>query len=284
MRCWRSRVWLLIIIIAVVGCGKDPRQTTEQAKPPLTYTAEERALLDSYVGGLAEIAKKSPTADSLLAFYWRAATLARPFADGQVQVLEAPKSNICFFVVPHTEIMTGGLRPDQGAVAAEYGNQIMGLHNNTFSKFVRGLMLGHELVHAEDELLNGEQPSQEQLSAEWLSGELHAHATIYQVLNEYTGGQWREMAIQSAHERRGWAVENGYSEAAMTFNATDTDSTRMVDMFGPMSYVDLSALLTGFTFDANMLNLKEVSADDMEKYQSLAGEYLYEFYSRYGAK
>lgn len=275
-------LWVCLLGFALVGGGGCEKRDEPARQTPLAYTLEESHLLQSYVDGLAEIAKTSPMADTLLTFYQTASTKARPHPGGDVQVLESPKTDKYFFVVPQVGVQTTPL-PNQGAVAARYEGRVMELNNNNFSPFVRGLMVGHELVHARDEILDGEPPS-EPLSPTWLTGEGHAHYVVYTILNEYTSGTWKLKAIESAHERRQLALANGHSEAAMTFNASSADSVRMVEMFGPLGLDDLSLLLTQFTVDANMLNLKEVTAGDMEKYQSLAGEFLYEFYSRYGAR
>lgn len=269
-----QRTILFVMLVSFLGCSE------KNSTPALSE--QENALLSTYVSGLEAIATKSPAADSLLAFYRSSATVARPLQDGNIQVLEAAKNpQQFFFVVPVVSEHVTSV-PGEGVIAAAYSEQVMRLNNNSFTDFVRGILLAHELVHAQDELLHGEPPS-DFLSDIWIAGEGHAHFVVYSILNEYTQNRWREQAVESAHERRRWAIDHGYSKAAMSFSPLPSDSLRIVSIVGELSRADFDMLLTQFIVDANMLNIKEVTEGNPQDYQVLAHEFLYTYYARFGA-
>ncbi|MFA6392395.1 MAG: hypothetical protein WCW66_06700 [Patescibacteria group bacterium] len=271
---------LIVAILATIGCGK--KNESQSSLPTVArLTTQEQVLIDSYINGLSALAQKSATADSLMVFYREAAVLARPISDGQIMVVESPRSDKAFMVVPYVDVVTQTRTGGEAFVAAQYGGRIMALYNNGFSDLVRGLLLGHEIVHAQDEIISGEKES-EPFSPTWLNGEAHAQYVMHNVLSEYTGDMWRNVVHESARERRSWAVSNGYSEAAMTFSPVGADSTRVVDVFGQLSDDDLTVLLTQLTFSANMFNFYEITKGDMVKYESYAGQFLYEFYAQLG--
>ncbi|MFA6525450.1 MAG: hypothetical protein WCT33_04270 [Patescibacteria group bacterium] len=270
--------WLLVVFLAFsAGCSKNASREKGTTSLP-TLSVDEQALVDSYVNGLSTIAQRSTTADSLLAFYHQSSFLGRPVNDSEVQVVSVPRGEMSFVVVPFISKRTT-LVEGQGVVAAAYSNQMMALYNNDFSNLVRGILLAHELVHAIDDVVHGENESVA-LSSEWLVGEGNALHVVYSILNEYTNGQWRAKALESAHERRKWATSNGHSEAAISFGVNSADSLRVTTMLGQLKNDDLNALLTQFMVDVNMLNFYEVSGNNMDEYQYLAGEFLHEFYSK----
>jgi hypothetical protein len=271
--CWFS----FFVLVFSAGCNKSP-STERGNESSATLSAEEQALVVSYVDGLSAIAQQSATADSLLEFYRQSSFLGRPVNDREIQVVSAPKSKMSFIVVPfvnkHTTLVEG-----RGVIVAAYDNRMMALYNNNFSSLIRGILLAHELVHAIDDIVYGEKGSTP-LSLEWLAEEGNALHAVYSILNEYTNGQWRAKALESARERRKWATSNGHSEAAMVYGVNSADSLRVITMLGQLENDDLNALLTQFMVDVNMLNFYEVSGGNMEEYQHLAGEFLHEFYKK----
>ena len=131
----------------------------------------------------------------------------------------------------------------------------MMLRGGTTSKLTRGLMLAHEVGHAQDCLLHGE-PETNQIDDNWLVGELNAHAKVMMILNEWTDGGWKKIVAASQERRVAMTVAMGKRPESSLFGQLPEDREMFVAQFGELD--DISAGLYFFQLDVDA-NIKNVN-------------------------
>lgn len=238
--------------------GTPPVDTTIFSRPQPGQSRElsvsERQTLVYAEASLEYVARRSPTAKRLLAFYRHNANQVKYVDEQHFMVLTAPSSDSSFFVLAKPNMVS--LAPGHGVIVAGYDGAMrcLSLNRAPFNSLVTGLFVGHEIGHAEDDLIYHE-PYTEPMSESWLTGEIRAHATVYMMLNEFTNGQWRSIVKASAAERDSIKRAMGRSEQAFIMGNAPSDSSRIVRYFGHLNTDDLSGLATQLQVDANMMTI-----------------------------
>lgn len=151
------------------------------------WTPEQRALVQDYCLALSELSSCSSIADSLRRFFLSSAapsscTLSTQRFEAR-QVLMSPTS---FYLCPVQPI-----REDGGVtVGARYlpSSRTMQLSDVPRDRFLRGLILVHELRHAYDRLLlHQNEPYRDDT---WYDNEVRTEMMVSAAFNQCTGGQW----------------------------------------------------------------------------------------------
>lgn len=300
---------ILIVVTTVIGYGRyrdnaTPEQTAETipvAPSPTATTVptaaassdgslripdDQLAIISAAHASLVEIAKKSKKAAELLAFYDAYGLPAIRVDAERMQYATTPTTPMWFLVIANPAKLAG-LEDNLAHVAAQFSCQppAMILRKIDLTAFLQGILLAHELSHATDCLVNHEPPSNYP-DPVWLLGEGNAHAAVFQVLTEYTGGKWKDLVTASRARREAFAVSQGGHPEAMVFNATPGDQDAVTSMFGELDTVSMGTLLSQLTVDVNMENVSVQSKRyGLTEEQELGHrvEFFQKFYETNGA-
>lgn len=289
---------MIVLLVLIIGCSSEKKAGSTPPNEPLmtkipdvpgstpdtviALSPGEVALMNKARTDLVELAKVSESAKEALALYDSCNVPAKFYADGQLQVVTAPPEGRPFFFLVCNPTPAGSLAPGQVEVAAMFNADIqsMVINNCGFSGFINGMFLAHELQHAYD-FLAGIEPPSAPGSAEWIAGEFRAHNRSFMILNDYTKGEWKKLAVKSGQVRDSIVKSIGGSEAAAPMGAIPGDSALLVGLFPNLSYDDLSALNTQLNIDATMMMFRMRKLDD-STFSERAMGFLQGFYNTYG--
>ncbi len=225
------------------------------AEKELSIPKDQLALLDKARKALVKIAAKSDRAKGLLALYNNHAVPALTDSD-QVRIVSIPKVVPYFFVAANPRVETQV--SNEGGTFAYFNctEQPSLLLKNfpTVSETVHGIMLAHELVHAEDCLFGGEGANKQHDDA-WLIGELHAHNTVWMLLNDISDGGWNKVVTGSLRRRMQMMSAGQDNPKAMVFGYSTDDIVSIEKMFGAQDDVAIGALIAQLQVDVNMLKI-----------------------------
>lgn len=298
----RIRVIGFLIVFALIGCGKKekaqsvppPSNPLSQVSPAAVdttaspafldsmavtpWTKAEQALFDNYYNGARLVAQRSSFADSLLAFFDSCAVKVKRLDDERLQSMNTATSPYWFFVGPTLEYRTSvDTSYAKGAMFIP-NSRLMALYDNQFGSFVRGLFLLHETTHVYDHVILSE-PNALPLSPIWLLGELHAHASVSLILNQYTEGKWNQIVQDCAAEHDSARAEQGADETAIVSGLSVQLEQRIRRLFPGLNHQDQLFMNTQLMIEANMTNLAGL-ASSPEEYQNLGLAFLAEFYGQ----
>lgn len=176
-----------VLLLVIPGCGglkaaRSPSLTLELMTPAHT------AYLDAYAEGLARLAGKSATADTLYAFY-RSHAIPAQLVGGQAFVPVRLATGQDFYVAPAITDTVDTEAPTFVVAGYSYDLDLLVLRSIDLTPLLRGLYLAHELVHAYRDKVR-QVPQYALLSEAWVREEIIAHVAESRFLNEYTNGAW----------------------------------------------------------------------------------------------
>lgn len=291
----------IVVIAAIVWHDRHQRDSTPEpttetipvAAPPTAVAAadgslkipdDQMAIISAAHASLVEIAKRSKKAAELLAFYDAYGLPAIRMDDNYMKVATTPTTPIWFLVVANpARIATEDKLAHIGAQFSCHP-PAMYLQKIDMSAFMQGILLAHELSHANDCLVNHEPPSRYP-DPDWLLGEGNAHQTVYEILSQYSDGKWAELVMASRARREAFAISQGGHPEAMVFSVTPEDEPAITAMFGTLDPVSMGTLDSQLSVDANMANV-DVQSDRYkltgEQRMSHRVEFLQKFYETSG--
>jgi hypothetical protein len=272
----------LFLVASVASCGecgqeKESSPTASTAEPTmdLTVPEEQVRIIQETRAALEFVAAKSSSAKQVLAFYDENAIVARSEGN-QMRVVTAPPPGQTFFFIVGDPTPVK-VKEGAGGVFARFecGAPFprMKVHAGQTAQLIRGLMLAHELEHAGDCLLHGE-PESQFLDDTWLLGELHAHARVSRILDQWTEGGWNRIVEASQKRREAIAVGKGSRPESSIFGQLPEDHAAIVQQFGELDAIGLGLLFFQLDVDANLKNV----GVQMKKYgrpeEERTGHYL----------
>ncbi|KKW32249.1 MAG: hypothetical protein UY77_C0030G0004 [Candidatus Uhrbacteria bacterium GW2011_GWA2_53_10] len=238
------RRFLAVVMLSslLVNCKRGP-----------TIPENQRVLMGDARKALQQVAVKSPTARALLAFYDANAVAAKWEAHG-VRVVHTPKQGKYFFVAVDPVLRE---LAKNGEVYAEFRCHpfpTLLLTNFASPEITKGFLLAHELQHVMDCLENGE-PESQPLDPNWLIGEMRAYWVAAQVLNEWSGGAWENIAKASREQREVRALDRGLHPEAAVFGVSKEDLIACENLFHVHDPVSLGALAAQLNVDTLLTNI-----------------------------
>lgn len=236
----------LAFLLSIKGPGSEAKPDTS-----IQQTPQEVATINAAVNSLEVLAAKSPKAKKLLEFYRAHAVQAHLRTDGAVVLSESPKSEQWFAICANPTPID--LKPGERAAGAIFntGSRVMMISPTSAGDIGRGAIFAHELSHAYDALVNGEQETPA-MSDDWLFGELTAHAATMTVLNEYSNGAYLKAVSDADQARSAMKRSMKKSINSYSFGIDASDSLRMVQALGALTDADMDMLNVQFQVDVNI--------------------------------
>lgn len=282
----KKGTWILIslgiltVVFMLVYKSQKPSITHEIAPVSEVYMPEDqKQVIERIKNSLGEIAEKSQRAKILYDAFNKYAVPARHMDNGGFMVVEQVKKDIGFFIhadpLPRKFEKTSAL-----ATFSCHPMPAMELKNYPGSKFTEGILLAHELSHAEDCLMRGE-PESRPLSPEWLLGEFNAHRAVAIILSEYTDGKYRKIVEESSTRRAIMLREQGKKPYSFVMGNPPGDAEAIIRVFGKQDNLAMNFLLTQLTVDANITNIVGFFKNDTEAIDKVVLEFMTAFYGHY---
>lgn len=190
----RGRLFLCAVGV-LAGCGHARFLIGEPTGS--RFSVAEAEYLKAYEDALADLAKKSPTAKRLQAFYRQHARPAR--FEGSHDIVAGWFRKGDFFIIPAVDdtieinqpaFLYGLFHSDVDALILRWG---------VFAPLTRGLIIAHELNHA-DRHLNGKLSFEGKRA--WVHEETVTLLAVDTILNEYTDGGWQRFSSELFARRR----------------------------------------------------------------------------------
>lgn len=243
-----------------VGCGSPPARTPRLALDVLT--PDQAAFLSAYQQGLERLATRSATADSLLKFFQAHAVPGQPVSDHQFigrRPLQHPHD---FYVVP---VLSETVQVHRATfIVGRYDKKpnAITLWYNDFTPLVRGMYLGHEIVHAYRHLVRGAPPDPA-LSPGWVREEVIAHFTVSQILNQYTDSGWSRAVSQGFDLRSDWVTKQLQSIEPLLDEARVEDVLMLATLFGAQPGISGDLVLLHYRHDLHLQWIFSTSEDSV---------------------
>lgn len=216
---------------------------------------EQAVIIAKAREALTTIADKSARAKELLAFYDQNAVKAKILSNNTTMVVEPLRTPTWFIVVVDPRVVERWM-----AVFIygrfDCGNRVLVLNETTARNEILGLLIAHELSHAEDCVIRGEPPNLQPIDPLWFIGERNAYQTVYVILNEMTGGGWKTLVEASQERREAIVTRDGGRPEAFFFGTTERDVSGVEALFNrDLNIEEMDFLLTQLNVDTGMTNV-----------------------------
>jgi len=278
---WITALMSILLITTASSCKNQkasiPHETVDTNE--IYLPDDQKQIIDRIKNSLEKISTKSKRAKILYEFFNEHAILARYMSDGRFVIITQPKNSIDFFVA----IDPFPKKFEKTVALATFSCEplpVMSLTNYNGSSFADGIMLAHELSHAEDCVYRGE-PNSNPLSPIWLHGELNAHRSIATILSEYTGGKYKNIVLDSSKRRAQILRDSGKRPYSFVMGNPAGDEEAIVQVFGKQDDLTTNFLLTQLSVDANIANIINHFKNDSEAIDQVVLEFLGTFYNRH---
>lgn len=255
-----------------------------RAEPASLLPPDQAAVIAHAKAGLKLLCKRSGRARDLSIFFYTNSVEAEIIPEG-VKVVSAPGYRYPFLVIGvPAEHETTGKRSFIGARFSGHSGPvpIIELRGTQFHTLGAGLMLAHELTHAEEHFFHSE-PASEFPDPNWLMGEIVAHRSIFQVLNEYTDGAWLRAIENRVRRVEAFLASKGQDPKLAVFGQNSEDVAAIKGMLPDIDDVTIGMLLAQMDVDTNMARVDQwsdrLSLPDMDR-RMVAISTMHGFYER----
>lgn len=280
-------VGLAVLLAAFIGtnCQRTPadrQQAAPKAQPqalsvspaaPQRYvhpwTPEEKRAINEAIKGLERLAEHSAQAKHALDFL-RQNSVPACLDDSTVAVYPVDSTQVLgptgFYLAPFISGFSVGA--GSTTMAAGYLPRLRTLLITVtdLSTLVRGLLMAHELKHAEDNLVNSYTLGQRG-SGEEVTAEMSAYGGQRVVLDQYTNGGWSRIVAESCLERAKFKEDRQIPPHHFTFDSVPGDSARIVNLLPGTTVKDLGPLTVILTMDANYALVDQFAQEEQVRFQ-----------------
>ena len=260
----------MILFLSLLSCSSPAPQTAPTTPAPVTVTEpatslippDQKAVIDHAVSGLKQLCAKSARACELLDFFTKNSIEAVALPDG-VRIVSAPDVQYPFLVIgiPGAHKNTGNISFSGARFGRDQGPvPIMELNGSDTHPLGAGLMLAHELTHAEEHFLHAE-PMSEYPEPNWLISEGVAHHTVSVVLDQYTGGTWSKAIASRMDNIQEYLAKTGQDPKLAAFGRGPNDVLTIKATLPGADDVTIGALLAQMDIETSMARTRYWSAE-----------------------
>lgn len=223
-------------------------------------TKEESKLVQSALSGLDMVAKRSPSAKAKLIWIRRYGIPATFSTNGDSIIpSRLPNEAYAIWLIPFGEQRHVGQGDATMAMGYVARLRAVLFSAGNFSPVMKGILLAHELQHADDNINHGVRMDPNDREARDLE-ERSAYMFEHQVLEEYSQGRWSHAVQASLADRQVWKVRQGLAWQGLTFQDMPKDSIYLVRACPGINRYDLGPLSVQLAIDTNFHLVDSVAA------------------------